>query len=84
MKISYIESKTILNKSKLSADIDYTINPYVGCEFCCKYCYASYLSNLVKEDNNKWGEFVYIKKNCIDLLKKELGKMILNYQKNWQ
>lgn len=81
MKIAYIESKTILNKSKLSADIDYTINPYVGCEFCCKYCYASYLSNLVKEDNDKWGEFVYVKKNCIDLLKKELGRMILNHKK---
>ena len=79
MKTFYIEAKSILNKSKLSS-IDYTINPYIGCEFSCKYCYASYLSNLVKEDNDKWGEYVYIKKNAIELLKKELGKMILNFQ----
>ena len=79
MKISYIEVKSILNKSKLNS-IDYTINPYIGCEFACKYCYASYLSNLVKEDNDKWGQFVYVKKNAIELIKKELGKMILNYQ----
>ncbi len=79
MKVSYIKAKTILNRSKLG-DLDYTINPYIGCEFCCKYCYASYLSNLIKEDNDKWGEYVCIKKNAVELLKKELGKMILNYQ----
>lgn len=79
MKISYIKAKSILNKSKL-AEVDYTINPYIGCEFACKYCYASYLSNLVEEENDKWGQFVYVKENAIELLQKELGKMILNYQ----
>jgi len=79
MKISYIKTKSILNKSKIGG-IDYTINPYIGCEFACKYCYASYLSNLVEEDNDKWGQFVYVKENTIELLQKELGKMILNYQ----
>ncbi len=79
MKISYIKAKSILNKSKLGG-VDYTINPYIGCEFACKYCYASYLSNLVEEDNDKWGQFVYVKENTIELLQKELGKMILNYQ----
>ena len=79
MKISYIKAKSILNKSKLGG-VDYTINPYIGCEFACKYCYASYLSNLVKEDNDKWGQFVYVKENTIELLQKELGKMALNYQ----
>ena len=79
MKISYIKAKSILNKSKIGG-VDYTINPYVGCEFACKYCYASYLSNLVKEDNDKWGQFVYVKENAVELLQKELGKMALNYQ----
>ena len=79
MKVSYINAKTILNKSKLG-DLDYTINPYIGCEFSCKYCYASYLSSLIKEDNNKWGDYVYVKKNAVELLEKELGKMILNYK----
>ena len=80
MKIEYFNSKTILNKSSLQ-NIDYTINPYIGCGFGCKYCYASYLSNLVKENSTQWGNFVYVKQNCIQLLEKELGKMILNYKK---
>ena len=80
MKIEYFNSKTILNKSSLQ-NIDYTINPYIGCGFGCKYCYASYLSNLVRENSTQWGNFVYVKQNCIQLLEKELGKMILNYKK---
>lgn len=73
MKTEYITAKTILNKSKLHG-LDYTINPYIGCGFACKYCYASYLSNLVKEENSEWGNFVYIKKNTIELLDKSLKK----------
>lgn len=79
MRVSYIKVKSILNKSKIDS-VDYTINPYVGCGFACKYCYASYLSNLVNEDNDKWGQYVYVKENAVELLRRELGKMVLNYR----
>ncbi len=74
LKPQYIEAKSILNKSKLEK-VDYTINPYIGCEFACKYCYASYMSNFVKEKNEDWGKFVYVKKNAPELLDKSLRKL---------
>lgn len=39
-----IESKSILNRSvsKRQLSLAYSINPYRGCEFGCRYCYARY------------------------------------------
>lgn len=77
MRINRIKAKSILNKHKNG---HYTLNQYIGCEFACKYCYSSYLSNMIKEDNSCWGDYVYIKENAVELLKKELGRIKLNYQ----
>src|SRR6266481_6512893 len=39
-----LEVRSILNKSvsKRQLSLAYSINPYRGCEFGCKYCYARY------------------------------------------
>src|ERR1700743_1405204 len=39
-----LEVRSILNKSvsKRMLSLAYSINPYRGCEFGCKYCYARY------------------------------------------
>jgi len=57
-------------KSKLT---DYVINPYTGCQHGCVYCYADFIRRFqnIKE---KWGEFVFAKTNCPELLEKELEK----------
>lgn len=70
MKINKIKVKTCMTKSKIT---DYVINPYVGCQHGCKYCYAVFIKRFrgIKE---KWGDFCYPKINCPELLKKELGK----------
>ena len=34
---------------------DVCLNPYVGCEFGCRYCYVRF---QVKDPNKPWGEFV--------------------------
>lgn len=70
MKIKEIESKTCLTKSKLG---DYAINPYIGCSHACVYCYADFIRRF-QNIPEKWGEFVFIKKNCPMLLEKELEK----------
>lgn len=70
MKIKEISCKTCMTKSKLT---DYVINPYIGCQHSCAYCYADFIKRFqnIKE---KWGEFVNVKSNCPELLEKELEK----------
>jgi len=69
MKIKEIQAKNILSKSKV---YDWTINPYVGCQHGCIYCYAKFMKRFSghKED---WGEFVDVKINAPELLNQEIN-----------
>lgn len=65
-----IEVKTILNKTKSRDPFfldDYTVNPYSGCSFNCRYCYIR---------GSKYGEHLEmktsIKVNAPQLLEKQL------------
>ena len=40
MIVKEVCAKTILSKSKV---FDYSVNPYVGCEHGCTYCYARFM-----------------------------------------
>lgn len=70
MVIRKIISKSILSKSKI---YNYVLNPYVGCQFGCSYCYARYMKRFTGH-KEKWGDFVDIKINAVELLKKEVIK----------
>lgn len=70
--INLVPAKSILTKSGLPAS-DYVINPYVGCRFGCKYCYASFIGRW-RHPGEQWGEFVDVKINAAEILKKELEK----------
>ncbi len=79
LSVKIIETKSALSKSKIPG-IDYTVNPYFGCEFGCLYCYADFMSKfsrMYKEfaGNPKWGEFVGVKINITENLKKEILKL---------
>lgn len=70
MEIKEIKSKTILSISKI---YPYVINPYVGCQHACSYCYARYMKRFTHHIE-PWGEFVDVKVNAIELLRKEIAK----------
>ncbi|MFC1787059.1 radical SAM protein [Halobacteriota archaeon] len=70
MIVKEVYAKTILSKSKV---FDYTINPYIGCEHDCTYCYARFMKRFT-DHNEDWGEFVDIKINAAGLLRRELKK----------
>lgn len=70
MRVKEIQSKTILSASKIH---DYVINPYIGCEHGCQYCYARFIKRFTGH-NEPWGQFVDIKTNAADLLKVEIIK----------
>jgi len=70
MKIKEIKCKTALSKSKLPG-LDYSLNPYRGCQHNCAYCYVP---NVLKIPREEWGIFVDVKTNIPNILSKELGK----------
>ena len=76
MIVKEVCAKTILSRSKV---LDYTINPYIGCEHGCAYCYARFMKRFVGH-KERWGEFVDVKINAASLLQrdtntKKLGKV---------
>jgi len=70
MKIKEIHAKSILSPSKI---YDYVVNPYVGCQHQCSYCYARFMKRFTGH-KEPWGEFVDVKINAPDLLSKEIKR----------
>ena len=54
-----VEVSGILTKSNLPV-ADYSVNPYVGCEHGCRYCYASFMKRFTNHPE-PWGTFVDVK-----------------------
>jgi DNA repair photolyase len=51
----------------------WTINPYRGCEFACKYCYARYTHEFLEmRDGVDFERKIYVKEHAADLLRQEL------------
>jgi DNA repair photolyase len=71
MIIREIHARTILSRSKV---FDYVVNPYIGCQHGCTYCYARFMKRFTGH-KELWGEFVDVKINAPDLLQREIGKM---------
>lgn len=72
--VKEIEAKSIIVPSKLP-DADYVVNPYVGCIFGCSYCYASFMGRYVSESVENWGNYVYVKRNAVELFTAELPRL---------
>jgi len=66
-----VECKSVLNRSALA---DYCINPYIGCEHGCKYCYAESYTRRFTKHTEAWGEFVDIKTNAPTILAREIKR----------
>jgi DNA repair photolyase len=70
MLVKEISSKTILSNSQI---YPYVINPYVGCQHNCSYCYARFMKRFTGH-TEPWGSFVDVKINAVELLRKDLRK----------
>jgi DNA repair photolyase len=70
MTMREIQAKSILSASKI---YPYVINPYVGCQHACSYCYARYMKKFTGH-KEPWGAFVDVKINAAELLRKEIRK----------
>jgi len=61
--------KSILNRCDSNrVPFEWTINPYRGCEFACKYCYARYTHEYMELDGGEFEKKIYVKKDAGPLL----------------
>jgi DNA repair photolyase len=80
-----LEVRSILNRSvsRRQLSLAWSINPYRGCEFACRYCYARYTHEFLAEktpdpakpdfrDPNLFERLIFMKENAAWLLEQEL------------
>ena len=62
-----LESRSILNKcTSPRMPFTWTVNPYRGCEFACKYCYARYTHEFMEiRDSVEFERQIYIKQGAV-------------------
>ena len=70
-----IPARSILNRTKPTMPFQWTINPYRGCEFGCKYCYARYTHEFMEMDAYEFEDKIYAKSAAAQLLRQELGRV---------
>src|SRR5213082_1725969 len=70
--------RSILNRcaSNRNMPFTWTINPYRGCEFACKYCYARYTHEFMEmRDGAEFEQKIYVKQHTADLLRRDLRRV---------
>jgi DNA repair photolyase len=70
-----IPTRSILNRTKPTMPFRWTINPYRGCEFGCKYCYARYTHEFMEMEATDFEDKIYAKAAAAHLLRQELAKI---------
>ena len=73
-----LENKSLLNRcvSRRELPFTWTINPYRGCEFACKYCYARYTHEFMEmRDGADFERKIYVKQHAASLLRHELRRV---------
>ena len=70
-------SRSILNKTASRRGLPFThaINPYRGCEFGCRYCYARYTHEFMEMAPEEFERKIYFKQNAAWLLEQELKRV---------
>src|SRR3981189_3032803 len=73
-----LPSRSLLNRcvSNRAMPFTWTINPYRGCEFACKYCYARYTHEFMEmRDGVDFEQKIYVKQHTANLLRQELRRV---------
>jgi DNA repair photolyase len=73
-----LPAKSLLNRctSGRGMPFTWTINPYRGCEFACKYCYARYTHEFMEmRDGIEFERKIYVKQHTAELLRRDLRRV---------
>jgi DNA repair photolyase len=78
-KVEYftLPVRSLLNRCTVQRmPFAWTINPYRGCEFACKYCYARSTHEFMEMRNGlDFEQKIYVKQHASDLLRQELRQV---------
>jgi DNA repair photolyase len=69
---------SLLNRTNSARGFPFqwSINPYRGCEFGCRYCYARYTHEFMElHDAADFEQKIFIKDNAVHLLEQELRRL---------
>jgi DNA repair photolyase len=67
--------KSILNRCDSDrVPFEWTINPYRGCEFACKYCYARYTHEYMEIDGGEFEKKIFVKQDAAALLVRDVNQ----------
>jgi DNA repair photolyase len=75
--VEYFEigNKSVLNRVRSGMPFQWAINPYRGCEFGCRYCYARYTHEFMElRESEDFEDRIFVK-NTAALLREELKKI---------
>jgi DNA repair photolyase len=72
-----LPARSLLNRcTSTRVPFDWTINPYRGCEFACKYCYARYTHEFMEmRDGVDFERKIFVKQQAAWLLRQDLRKV---------
>jgi DNA repair photolyase len=75
-----IPTRSVLNRcSSPRMPFTWTINPYRGCEFACKYCYARYTHEFMElRDEVDFERKIYVKQHVAEQLRRDLRRVKLD------
>jgi DNA repair photolyase len=68
--------RSLINRAKPGMPFQWTVNPYRGCEFACKYCYARYTHEFMgMEDPQEFEEKIFAKRGAAEALRRDLRRV---------
>ncbi|WP_343563805.1 hypothetical protein [Kiloniella sp. b19] len=62
-------AKSIVASTKVPS-ADGAINPYTGCQFAC------FMGRFAGESNLNWGSYVHVKTNAVELMEREIHRLL--------
>ena len=72
-----LQTRSLLSRvvSNRSLPFTWAINPYRGCEFACKYCYARYTHEFMEMSDLDFERKIFVKQHAAGLLRQELKRV---------
>src|ERR1700683_3296284 len=71
-----MESRSLLNRTRPGMPFDWSLHPYRGCEFGCRYYYARYTHECMElRETVAFEDRIYAKSGIAEILRRELKRM---------